>query len=69
MRCRSCNRQLEKETLGMKKPDGSYEDMCSVCRSKAQSQYSVLLDHDYAHSEACGYTTNGGGGYYYEWYD
>ena len=67
-RCKSCNRQLDNETMKSKLPDGKPEDMCSNCRSKSYFEYNILSDRDYAHSDITE-GTSPAGSYYYEFHD
>lgn len=49
MRCKSCDCELYSHDL-KDKPDGTLEDLCSVCRFLSNEQDSVLYRH-YEHSD------------------
>ncbi|QDP59440.1 MAG: hypothetical protein GOVbin4162_14 [Prokaryotic dsDNA virus sp.] len=68
-RCRACNRELDLETLVAHKPDGSLEDLCSVCRNKSNSEYNILFDHEYGQSSITGDAPTPSSNYYYELHD
>ena len=68
-RCKSCNRILDDRTLKSKKPDGSDEDMCGHCRSKASFQYNILTDREYGQAAITGDALSPSDTYFYDWVD